>query len=127
MRLLLDTHAFLWFQAGDRRLSRKARAAMEAPGAELILSAAIAWEMAIKASLDRLRLPDTVEGYLAEKVGQGYRVLLVSWTHAAKVEALPWHHRDPFDRLLASQALTEDLPLVTRDPVFRRYGVTTVW
>lgn len=127
MTLLLDTHAFLWFQAGDRRLSRKVRAAMEAPDAELVLSAAVAWEMAIKTSLGRLRLPETVDGYLAEKVGQGYRVLPVSWTHAARVEALPWHHRDPFDRLLASQALAEDLTLVTRDPVFKRYGVKTVW
>lgn len=127
MRLLLDTHALLWFQAGDRRLSRAARAAIEAADAELLVSAATVWEMAIKASLGRLRLPDSVEHYVAEKVRQGYGTLGVSWEHAARVARLPWHHRDPFDRLLAAQALTERCPVVTRDRVFRKYGVDVVW
>ena len=78
MRLLLDAHALLWFQAGDRRLSRAARAALEADDAELLLSAASVWEMSIKASLGRLQLPSTVAAYLAEKIGAGYRVLPIS-------------------------------------------------
>lgn len=64
---------------------------------------------------------------MAEKITQGYRVLSVSWAHTAKVEGLPWHHRDPFDRLLAAQALAEGYPLVTRDRLFRKYGVEVVW
>lgn len=125
--MLLDTHALLWFQAGDRRLSRGARAAIEAEDAELLVSAACIWEMAIKASLGRLQLPSSVAAYLAEKIGAGYRVLAISGGHAATVEALPWHHRDPFDRLLAAQAITERCPLVTRDRVFRKYGVDVIW
>ena len=127
MRLRLDTHALLWFQAGDRRLSQTARRAIEAADAELLVSAATVWEMAIKASLGRLRLSDPVETYMTRKIAQGYRMLPVSWPHAAKVEALPWHHRDPFDRLLAAQAIAEGCPIVTRDRVFRKYGAEVVW
>ena len=127
MKLLLDTHALLWFQAGDRRLSRAARTAIEAADAEPLLSAAVAWEMAIKASLGRLHLKETVERYVEEKLTQGYQMLGVSWQHAARVEQLPWHHRDPFDRLLVAQALVEKCPLVTRDRAFGKYGVDVVW
>lgn len=127
MRLLLDTHALLWFATGDRRLSRPARAAMEADDAELQISAASVWEIAIKASLGQLLLPGPVSAYISEKIQGGYRVLPVTWTEAAEVERLPWHHRDPFDRLLAAQALTQPCPLVTRDRVFRKYGVEVVW
>jgi PIN domain nuclease of toxin-antitoxin system len=127
VKLLLDTHALLWFQTGDRRLSRTARRAIEADGVELLLSAACVWEMAIKASLGRLQLADPVEAYVAEKLAQGYRMQAVTWAHAARVESLPFHHRDPFDRLLAAQALVERCPVVTRDRVFRDYGVEVVW
>lgn len=127
MKLLLDTHALIWFQSGDRRLSKAARRAIEAGDAELLISAATVWEMAIKASLGRLTLSGPVDTYLAEKVGQGYRMLAISWTHAAGVEDLPWHHRDPFDRLLIAQALSERCPVVTRDRAFRRYGVEVIW
>ena len=127
MKLLIDTHALLWFQSGDRRLSRAARAAIEAPDAELLFSAASIWEMAIQASLGRLKLSEPVEDYVAEKLRQGYGTLSVSWLHAARVASLPWHHRDPFDRLIAAQALVERCPLVSRDRVFRKYGVQVVW
>jgi len=127
MKLLLDTHAFLWFVIGDSRLSRPARRALEADEAELILSAASVWELAIKASLGRLTLPASVEEYIAGKVESGFGVLSVDWTHAAAVEKLPRHHRDPFDRLLVAQALAENLPVVTGDPAFRGYGVKVVW
>jgi PIN domain nuclease of toxin-antitoxin system len=124
--LLLDTHTLLWFQSGDRRLSARARAAIEGEP-ELVVSAASVWEMSIKASLGRLRLSSTVAAYMTEKVSQGYRLLPISWVHAARVETLPWHHRDPFDRLLAVQAMDEGCALVTRDRVFRRYGVDVIW
>ena len=125
MKLLLDTHAFLWFVTGDRRLSRRARRAIESDGP--LLSAASVWEPAIKASLGRLVLPAPVDEYVAEKQAEGFSLLSIDWPHAAAVEKLPFFHRDPFDRLLVAQALTERLPLVSSDPVFKECGVKVVW
>jgi PIN domain nuclease of toxin-antitoxin system len=125
--LLLDTHAFLWFVTADRRLSRAARAALERDDAQLCLSAASVWEMAIKSSLGRLVLPTSLEQYVADKVAEGFQVLPIDWRHAAAVERLPFRHRDPFDRLLAAQSLLDRIPIVSRDRVLRKYGVQVVW
>lgn len=127
MRLLVDTHAFLWFVAGDARLSRTARRAMEHDEAEISLSAATVWEMAIKANLGRLTLPAPASDYVADKARAGVRMLPVDWSHAAAVERLPFHHRDPFDRMLIAQAQAERLAIVTGDRMFRRYGVPVIW
>ncbi len=127
MKLLVDTHAFLWFVGGDKRLTRAARRAIEHDDAEIYLSAATVWEMAIKASLGRLTLAMSVAEFVAEKLRAGVRVLAVDGQHAAAVERLPFHHRDPFDRVLVAQAQVERLAIVTGDRVFRRYGVQIVW
>jgi PIN domain nuclease of toxin-antitoxin system len=127
VKLLLDTHAFLWFASGDRRLSRRARIAMEAPDTELLVSAACIWEIAIKASLRRLTLPMPVDAYMTEKIAEGYRMAPVTWAHAAAVQQLPFYHRDPFDRLLVAHARAERYTVVTRDRVFRKYGVDVLW
>lgn len=127
MKLLLDTHAFLWFATGDRRLSRRARTAMERDDVLLHVSAASVWEMAIKANLGRLVLPASLDAYVAEKVAAGYRFLPVTAIHAAAVQHLPFHHRDPFDRLLAAQARADGYRIVTRDRVFRKYEVDVIW
>ena len=127
MNLLLDTHALIWFVAGDRRLGRAARAAMEEERASLHISAVSVWEMAIKAARQRLELPHPVARYLAERIDEGYSVLRVDGAHAAAVEHLPFHHHDPFDRLLIAQALSERLPIITRDRVFKKYGVEVIW
>ncbi|HBA83729.1 MAG TPA: PIN domain nuclease [Verrucomicrobia bacterium] len=127
MKLLIDTCAFLWFVSGDTKLSHRARAAMERKEAELILSAASIWELAIKSSLGRLILPCPLDEYIAEKIKSGFHILPLSWQHAAAVEAMPFHHRDPFDRLLAAQALAEKMPLVSSDAIFRRYKVDMIW
>jgi PIN domain nuclease of toxin-antitoxin system len=126
VRLLVDTHAFLWFLAGDHRLSRKAVKAIEASD-EWWLSAASVWELAIKSSLGRLTLPSPVLDYLSAKVREGLRVMPIEWPHAAAVERLPFHHRDPFDRLIVAQAQFDRLTIVTKDRVFRKYGVEVVW
>lgn len=127
MRVLLDTHAFLWFLAGDERLSRKAREAMSDENTELFVSAASVWEMAIKASLGRLHLPLPVADYVAEKIHDGFQVMPIDWVHAAAVQKLPFHHRDPFDRLIIAQAQIEKLPLVSGDRTFLKYGIRLIW
>ena len=127
MSLLLDTHAFLWFMAGDARLSGTARRAIEVSDGEWWLSTASIWEMAIKSSLRRLMLPARASDYIAEKVQRGLQILAIDWPVAAAVERLPFHHRDPFDRLIIAQAQAEHLDVVTKDKVFRKYGVKVVW
>jgi PIN domain nuclease of toxin-antitoxin system len=127
VNLLLDTHAFLWFVAGDERLSTRARQAMESEDAELFLSAASIWEMAIKSSLGRLTLPVPLDEYIAEKLEHGFRVLPVDWTHSVAVEKMAFHHRDPFDRLLVAQSVAEGMALVSADPEFRQYKAKVIW
>ena len=127
MRVLLDTHAFLWFLAGDERLSKKARDAISNEDTELFLSAASVWEMAIKAALGRLILPMSVADYVADKSAAGFQMLPIEWEHAAAVQTLPLHHRDPFDRLIIAQAKAEKMPLISGDQIFRRYGLPIIW
>ena len=126
MKLLVDTHAFLWYMAGDDRLSSTAVRAIDS-SQEWWLSAASVWELAIKASLDRLTVPTSIADYLSAKVRDGLRILSIEWPHAAAVERLPFHHRDPFDRLIVAQAQADRLPVVTKDKVFRKYGVDVIW
>jgi len=128
MELLLDTHAFLWWVDGSRPLPRAARAAIANPNNTCSISLASCWEMAIKISLGRLRLPVPLGRFVPEQLSaNGFRLLPIDLADVAGVASLPFHHRDPFDRLLASQALDGDLTVVSADPVFRRYGVRQVW
>ena len=127
MKLLLDTHAFLWFVAGDRRMGGKARRAIEGANAQPFLSIATVWELAIKCSLKRLTLPAPLDRYLAAKLDTTLQLLPIAFEHAVAVERLPFHHQDPFDRLLVAQALTDDLHVVTRDPMFKKYGAKVIW
>ena len=121
MNLLLDTHVLIWWDEG-RRLTSGARRAIQAADT-VYVSAASAWEVAIKIGLGRLRPSRTVE-QAAE--ASGFLELPITFRHAERVASLPAHHRDPFDRLLVAQAEVEGLALVTRDPVFRRYTVERI-
>jgi PIN domain nuclease of toxin-antitoxin system len=128
MCLLLDTHAFLWWVQDARALSKKARAAIGDPDNECLLSLVSCWEMAIKLSLGKLKLPTPIDRFIPEQLAaNGFRQLDIGFRHVARVAGLRFHHRDPFDRLLAAQALEEALTIVSVDTVFRRYGVKRVW
>ena len=128
MRVLLDTHVFLWWVEGARSLPAKARAAIVDPDNECLLSVASAWELAIKAGLGKLKLSLPVRRFVVENVAaNGFRMLEIGIAHVGRIETLPPHHGDPFDRLLIAQALEEKLPVVTADPVFGKYGVKRIW
>lgn len=128
MRLLLDTHAFLWWLAGDRRLSRKARAAIGDLDNAVHFSAASAWEIATKFRLGKLPGAAIVAHDIAGTVAsQAFTPLAVSVVHAQRAGALPGSHRDPFDRMLIAQAQCEDLSIATNDEIFDDYGVKRVW
>lgn len=121
--LLLDTHVFLWWRANDGRLNATARAAIgQAP--LVFVSAASAWEAAIKAALGRLSLPDRFETGVEES---GFQKLIINFAHAEAVARLPAHHADPFDRMLIAQASMEELVLVTHDRLMEPYGVRILW
>jgi PIN domain nuclease of toxin-antitoxin system len=119
MRLLLETHVFLWAITDSRKLNRAARQAMLA-AEEVHVSAASIWEIAIKAGLRRLG--GDAQAMLDAIAASGFRELAVSGRHAAAVQGLPSHHGDPFDRLLIAQAIVEPLHLLTADPVLARYS-----
>lgn len=128
MKLLLDTHAFLWFLAGDPRVGPARRRRIEDPANDKFLSIASVWEMAIKISLGKLAIQGQLADLVDEAVaGGGIALLGISREHAVRVAALPWHHRDPFDRMIAVQAIANGLTLMARDAAFDAYGVDRVW
>jgi PIN domain nuclease of toxin-antitoxin system len=128
MRLLLDTHAFLWFVWDDPQLSAPARTAIESSGQEIFLSAASCWEVAIKISIAKLALVEPLEPYLLRHL-QLNRIapLPITITHTGRLAALPLHHRDPFDRMLIAQASVEGMQLVSADAAFDAYSITRLW
>lgn len=123
-RLLLDTHALLWWLTDDPALSATAREVLADPVNEPLVSAASVWEIAIKRSLGKLTAPNDLPDRIAE---QGFSWLPVSAAHAWQVRELPAHHRDPFDRLLIAQALVERLAIITTDAHFNDYDIEVYW
>lgn len=124
MRLLLDTHAALWWLADDDRLGAASAQLLANPASEVLLSAAVVLEVAIKRSLGKLDAP---EDFAATLIGAGAHPLPISVEHADAVAKLGWHHRDPFDRLLIAQAEIEQAVLITNDPALQAYGTPLIW
>lgn len=128
MRLLLDTHAFFWWFSGSSRLSRLARQAIEDDDNEVMVSAASAWEIATKYRIGKLpnaeALALDISGAIA---GQNFEELPITVEHAVRAGSLPGPHRDPFDRMLIAQALSDNLVLVSIEPLFDSYGVRRLW
>jgi PIN domain nuclease of toxin-antitoxin system len=125
--ILIDTHIFLWLQTSPERVS-PGRDILENENTTVLLSAVSSWEIAVKWSIGKLPLPDSPDRYVPEVMQrEDIRPLPVLHSHALAVASLPNHHRDPFDRLLVAQAMTEGLPLMTGDPAMRAYGAELIW
>jgi PIN domain nuclease of toxin-antitoxin system len=126
--LLLDTHALIWWLAGDNALTRIARDAISDEGNDVFVSAASAWEIATKHRIGKLpqaaTLATDISGAMAK---QGFQELAITLRHAQIAGALPGPHRDPFDRMLIAQALHEQMTLVSQENIFGRYGVQILW
>lgn len=128
MRLLLDTHTFLWWISDDPQLSATAREIISEGGNELFFSAASGWEIAIKAQIGKLKLPSNLEQFIGKQLLQNaINTLPVQLSHTLHVYTLPPLHRDPFDRLLISQSQLEQLPILTADVQFQQYRVQVMW
>lgn len=128
MRLLLDTHAFLWWLAGSERLSQQARQAIANEANDVLVSAASAWEIATKHRLGKLRNAEIVALDIAGAIsGQGFEELAITVDDAGRAGEMPGPHRDPFDRMLISQALARNLVLISIETLFDQYGVRRLW
>jgi len=128
VRLLLDTHTFLWFLLDDPHLSIPARDCIVDPTNDIEVSPATYWEIAIKISLGKYELPEPYDVFITREItANDFHILPIEPKHTAVLTTLPFHHRDPFDRLLIAQAMVEDIPIVSIDSVFDAYLIRRLW
>lgn len=126
MRVLIDTQVLLWGLQNEQKLSRRVQTLL--PVADVWISVASLWEIITKVQIGKLVLPTPVGDYLATKLkANGILILPITFDHVKRVEGLPLHHRDPFDRILIAQSLEEKLPVITSDPLLARYLVEVIW
>jgi PIN domain nuclease of toxin-antitoxin system len=127
MKFLVDTHTLLWALRFPEELSDAARNVLSDSSAELLVSIAVPWEMAIKSGTGKLNTADILDDFDSLMEAAGYRMLDTSTKHVIQSGKLPLHHKDPFDRLLAAQALDLRIPIISCDELLDRYGVRRVW
>ena len=127
MEILLDTHALLWFMDGDKNLPTSARETIQNTDNKIYVSIASVWEIAIKLSIGKLTLKKSIENFLTILDENGFILLEVNTKHIKKVAELPFIHRDPFDRMLVSQAMVENMSIMTIDSNITKYGVHIIW
>ena len=128
MRLLLDTHTFLWFVLNDPQLSATAKAHVEDPANDILISPASYWEIAIKVRLKKLDLFAPYDDFMHRGiVGNDFEILPIEPKHTSILTTLPLHHKDPFDRLLVAQAMAEQIPLVSADAALDAYSIIRLW
>jgi len=128
VKILLDTHAFLWWIRDDPRLSRRARELVTSGRNELFLSVTCVWEILTKTQTGKLRLAESAQKFVTEQLtANNIQVLPLTLDHVFRLEQLPLHHRDPFDRILIAQSLEEEFPILSADPLLKNYSATLLW
>ena len=128
MNILLDTHAFLWFVWDDAHLSQAAKDAISDPNNRKLVSVAGVWEIGIKVSLQKLDLGMPYLPFMQSQLAINlFEMLSLTLEHGAEVSRLPFHHRDPFDRLMIAQSMCEQIPIVSADPAFDAYSIKRIW
>lgn len=127
MKLLLDTHTFIWWDSDPSKLSAPAMTAINDPNNALLVSVVTPWEMVIKQQLGKITLSLPVADIVAQQQSNGIEILNIELDHVLEVESLPLAHKDPFDRLLLAQSKVEGATIVTVDPVFSQYPVKVLW
>ncbi len=128
MRLLLDTHTFIWWASNDPSLSATVKLAIGDRNNEIFLSSVSTWEMAIKIALGKLAIAQPLSSLVLSHIAlYQFQPLAITYDHTYQVQGLPQHHKDPFDRLLIAQAMVENMVLLTCDTSFAPYGVQTLW
>ncbi|HVV99902.1 MAG TPA: type II toxin-antitoxin system VapC family toxin [Planctomycetaceae bacterium] len=128
MRLLLDTHAFLWFLLDDPQLSMKGEALIGDSTNDILVSPATLWEIAIKISIGKYSLPEPFATFMERELAiNGFEILHISVRHTELVSSLPFHHKDPFDRMLVAQSMGEQVPILSVDDALDDYGIDRLW
>jgi len=127
VNILLDTNAFIWFSEDDKKLSDKGRVMIEEENNIIFVSVATFWEIAIKKSIGKLEMTLPINELYRKAIDNGFEILSILFEHIQQIETLPYYHKDPFDRIIISQSIVEDMTVVTSDDIFRKYNVKRVW